>query len=75
MDTHATAASCRRQRNNLPSGCLSVLLSKAQMIFPHLFSSELSESPCGEVTIPGGVQKTCRCDTSGHGLAGVVVLG
>ena len=27
------------------------------------------------VTIPGGVQKTCRCDTSRHGLAGMVVLG
>jgi len=22
-----------------------------------------------------GVQKTCRCGTSGHGLAGMVVLG
>jgi len=29
----------------------------------------------GGVTIPGGVQKPCRCGTSGHGLAGVVVLG
>jgi len=29
----------------------------------------------GGVTIPGGVQKTCRRGTSGHGLAGVVVLG
>ena len=29
----------------------------------------------GGVTIPGGVQKTCRCGTSGHGLAGMVVLG
>jgi len=28
-----------------------------------------------EVTIPGGVQKTCRYGTSGHGLAGMVVLG
>jgi len=28
----------------------------------------------GGVTIPGGVQKTCRCGTSGHGLAGVVLL-
>jgi len=27
------------------------------------------------VTIPGGVQKTCRCGTWGHGLAGMVVLG
>jgi len=24
---------------------------------------------------PSGVQKTCRCGTSGHGLAGMVVLG
>jgi len=29
----------------------------------------------GGVTIPEGVQKTCRCGTSGHGLAGMVVLG
>ena len=27
------------------------------------------------VTIPGGVQKTCRCRTSGYGLVGMVVLG
>jgi len=27
------------------------------------------------VTIPGDVQKTCRCGTSGHGLAGTVVFG
>jgi len=29
----------------------------------------------GGAPIPGGVQKTCRCGTSGHGLAGVVVFG
>jgi len=29
----------------------------------------------GRVTVPGGVQKTCRYGTSGHGLAGMVVLG
>ena len=29
----------------------------------------------GGVPIPGGVQKTCGCGTSGHDLAGVVVLG
>ena len=29
----------------------------------------------GGVTIPGGVQKTCRCGTSGYGLVGMVVLG
>jgi len=29
----------------------------------------------GGVPIPGGVQKTCRCGTSGYGLAGMVVLG
>jgi len=28
----------------------------------------------GGVTIPGGVPKMCRCGTSGHGLAGMVVL-
>jgi len=28
-----------------------------------------------ESTIPGGVQKTCRCGTSGYVLAGMVVLG
>jgi len=25
--------------------------------------------------MPGGVQKTCTCGTSGYGLAGTVVLG
>jgi len=29
----------------------------------------------GGVPIPGGIQKPCRCGTSGHGLAGVGVLG
>jgi len=29
----------------------------------------------GGVPIPGGVQKMCRCGTSGHDLAGMVVLG
>jgi len=29
----------------------------------------------GGVTTPGGVQEVCRCGTSGHGLAGMVVLG
>jgi len=28
----------------------------------------------GEITIPGGVQKMCRCGTLGYGLAGMVVL-
>jgi len=29
----------------------------------------------GGITIPGDVQKTCRCGTLGCGLVGVVVLG
>ena len=29
----------------------------------------------GWVTITGGVQKTCRCGTSGYGLVGMVLLG
>jgi len=29
----------------------------------------------GGVPIPVGVQKSCRCGTSGYGLAGMVVLG
>jgi len=29
----------------------------------------------GGVTVPGGVKKMCRCSTSGHGLAGMVVFG
>jgi len=29
----------------------------------------------GGVPIPGGVQKTCRCGTAGHALAGLVALG
>ena len=36
---------------------------------------EQAAQGCGGVTIPGGVQKTCRCDTSGYGLVGMVVLG
>lgn len=27
----------------------------------------------GGVTIPGGAQETCRCDTEGHGTVGVEV--
>jgi len=33
-------------------------------------SREVVESPS-----LGGVQKTCRCSTSGYGLVGMVVLG
>jgi len=29
----------------------------------------------GGVAIPGGIQKMCRYGTSGHGLAGMVVMG
>ena len=29
----------------------------------------------GGVTIPEGVQETCRCDTEGHGLADMVEIG
>jgi len=29
----------------------------------------------GGVTVPGGVQKTCRCGTLGSGSVGMVVLG
>jgi len=29
----------------------------------------------GAVSIPGSVQKRCGCGTSGHGLAGMVMLG
>jgi len=29
----------------------------------------------GGVTIPGNVQKTSRCGTSGYGLVGMVVMG
>jgi len=28
----------------------------------------------GGVTVPGGVQKTCTCSTSGHGSVGLVVM-
>ena len=28
----------------------------------------------GGVPIPGGVQKTCRCGTSGHGFTAMVML-
>jgi len=36
------------------------------------------QAPCqgsGAVPIPRDIHKTCRCGTSGHGLAAVVVLG
>jgi len=36
---------------------------------------EQAAQASGGVPIPGGVQKMCRCDTSGHGLAGMGVLG
>jgi len=41
------------------------------------FSQALKQAAqeSGGVTIPGGVQKTCRCGTSGYGLAGMMVLG
>ena len=29
----------------------------------------------GGVSIPGGVQEMCRCDTEGHGLVGTVGMG
>jgi len=38
-------------------------------------ASDQAAQGSGGVPIPGGVQKTCRCGTSGHGLAGVVGLG
>jgi len=36
---------------------------------------EQASQASGGVTIPGAVQKTCKCGTSAHGLAGMVVLG
>jgi len=36
---------------------------------------ELAAKGNGAVTIPEGIQETCRCGTSKHGLAGTVVLG
>jgi len=36
---------------------------------------EQADQGSGGVTIPGGIQKACRCATSGHGLAGIMVLG
>ena len=43
----------------------------------HKFGQALEQAAqgCGWVIIPGSVQKMCGCDTSGHGLAGMVVLG
>jgi len=29
----------------------------------------------GEVTVPGGARKMCRCGTLGHGLTGMAVMG
>jgi len=36
---------------------------------------EYAAQGSGGVTSPGGVQKTYKYSTSGHGLAGMVVLG
>jgi len=57
------ASSCVR-------GGLDWILGKISLL------KELEEAAQGSggVTIPGGVQKTCRYGTSGHGLADVVVL-
>ena len=37
--------------------------------------SDVGTGHSGGVAISGGVQKTFRCGTSGHGLVGMVVLG
>ena len=57
------ASSCVR-------GGLDWILGKISLL------KELEEAAQGSggVTIPGGVQKTCRYGTSGHGLADGVVL-
>jgi len=36
---------------------------------------EQAAQESGGVTTPGGIQKKCRCGTSGHCLASMVVLG
>ena len=43
-------------------------------IFLHWKSSQALEQAAQGLTIPGVVQKTCRYGTSGHGLAGMVVM-
>jgi len=58
----------------MASGCirggLDWILGKISLL------KELEEAAQGSggVTIPGGVRKTCRYGTSGHGLAGMVML-
>jgi len=45
--------------------------------FPERVGQALDQAVQGSggVPIPGRVQKMCGCGTSGHGLAGMVVLG
>jgi len=52
----------------------------APRVFFHLLIDDLEQRQNNKqvtskrVTIPGGVQKTCRCGTSGYGVVGMVVL-
>jgi len=51
------------------------MASTHQMASTHGQVSEQAAQGSHGVTIPGGVQKTCRCGPSGYGLASMVVLG
>ena len=42
-----------------------------KIYFPKVWSRIVS----GGVTVPGGVQEMCRCDSEGHGLVGMMVIG
>ena len=55
--------------------CYSIEVSILQMKTVKKKPIEQAAQGSGEVPIPGGVQKTCRYGTSGHGLAGVVLCG
>jgi len=58
-------------------GCFT--LSKFEffslLFFATYINLHVNNQGSGGVPIPGGVQKTCRCGTSGHGFAGMVVMG
>ncbi|KAK4828861.1 hypothetical protein QYF61_000989 [Mycteria americana] len=65
--TRGNGLKLRQERFRLVLGKIS-LLKGGQAL-------EQAAQRGGAITIPGGVQKTCRCGTSGHGLVGMEMDG
>ena len=64
MSVRKGGSGAARMRGTLPALC-----SRASQAL------EQAAQGGGGVTVPGGVQTTCRCGTSGYGLVGTMVLG